>query len=248
MTPDRAGLFSRILSHPGFILPRDFTLFLRSARTDAAIASTRAASGSRAAFEEAYTRSSDPWASAAPRYRYQSLKYDQIIALLPPGRFRRTLDLGCGLGLLSQRLVRRSDRVLGLDVAAAAVAHARNRAAGIPNLTFEQADILDLPPGLDAQFELVVVADTLYYIDPLGDDLLKKLSARLARLLAPGGVLVLANHYFFGADPDSRQTRRIHDAFTWSPHLTATGQHRRSFFLATLLKPRDPEPAMRPAP
>jgi SAM-dependent methyltransferase len=239
LTGPDTGFLKRILAHPTFILPRDFSLFLVSARTDAAIERTRAKLGARAAFEEAYTRSHDPWRSAAPRYRYQQLKYEQIMALLPAGRFRRVLDLGCGLGLLSQRLAQRSDAVLGLDVAAAAVGHARERAAGIANVSFEQADILDLPASLDAAFDLVVVADTLYYLSPLGDDLLKTLSARLARLLAPGGVLLLANHFFFSADPDSRLTRRIHDAFTWSPHLSATGHHRRSFFLATLLEPRD---------
>ncbi len=238
-----ASFFRRILAHPMFILPRDFGLFLVSARTDAAIERTRAQSGARAAFEEAYTRSRDPWRSAAPRYRYQRLKYEQIMALLPAGRFGRTLDLGCGLGLLSQHLARRSDAVLGLDVAVAAVGHARERAEGIANLNFEQGDILDLPASLDATFDLVVVADTLYYLSPLGDDLLKALSARLARLLAPGGTLLLANHFFFAADADSRLTRRIHDAFTWSPHLSVTGHHRRSFFLATLLKPRDAKSA-----
>lgn len=247
LTGARAGFLQRVLSHPGFILPRDFTLFLRSARTDAAIARTRAIAGARAAFEEAYTRSGDPWASAAPRYRYQALKYEQIMALLPARRFQRVLDLGCGLGLLSQHLARRSDTVLGLDVAAAAVGHARRRAAGIANLTFEQADILDLPGGLDGRFDLVVVADTLYYLSPLSDEVLKTLSARLARLLAPGGLLVLANHFFFAADPDSRLTRRIHDAFTWSPHFSVTGHHRRSFFLATLLAPRDVESSALPA-
>ena len=239
LTVPATGLLRRILAHPTFILPRDFSLFLVSARTDAAIERTRARAGARAAFEEAYTRSGDPWRSAALRYRYQGLKYEQIMALLPARRFRRTLDLGCGLGLLSQHLARRSDAVLGLDVAEAAVGHARRRAAGIANLSFEQGDILDLPASLDAPFDLVVVADTLYYLSPLGDDLLKALSARLARLLAPGGILLLANHFFFAADAGSRLTRRIHDAFTWSPHLSATGHHRRSFFLATLLKPRD---------
>lgn len=242
------GFLKRILNHPALILPRDFTLFLRGARTDAAIERTRATSGARAAFEEAYTRSGDPWASAAPRYRYQMLKYEQIMALLPARRFQRVLDLGCGLGLLSQHLARRSDTVLGLDVAAAAVEHARGRAAGIPNLTFEQVDILDLPASLDGQFDLVVVADTLYYLSPLDDELLKTLSARLARLLAPDGVLLLANHFFFAADADSRLTRRIHDAFTWSLHFSVLGHHRRSFFLATLLKPRDAGQLASPAP
>ena len=225
----------RFLDHPAMILPRDFTLFLVGARTDAAIERTRAAHGARAAFETAYTCSSDPWASAAPRYRYQERKYEQIMALLPGRRFRSALDLGCGLGLLSQHLARRCDSVLGIDVAAAALAHARTRAAGIVNLDFEQGDLLDLPARLDGRFDLVVVADTLYYLSPLGDDLLKTLSARIADLLAPGGVCLLVNHFFFSADAESRRSRRIHDAFAWSHRFSVHSHDRRAFFIATLL-------------
>src|ERR1700710_493334 len=75
------GLLRRIFDHPVFILPRDFRLFLLGARTDAAIKPTHAISGARAAFEDAYPRSDDPWASAAPRFRYQQRKYEQIMAL-----------------------------------------------------------------------------------------------------------------------------------------------------------------------
>ena len=242
------GFLRRCFDHPALILPRDFTLFLIGARTDAAIRQTRAASGARVAFEEAYTRSADPWASAAPRYRYQQRKYEQIMALLPDRRFRRALDLGCGLGLLSQRLAERCDAVLGIDVASAALGHARERGAGVANLTFVQGDVLNLPVELNGQFDLLVVADTLYYLEPLSDDLLKTLSARLADLLMPGGLCLLANHFFFAADSDSRLTRRIHDAFTSSPRFTALSHHRKAFFLATLLTSKDSGPTPPPAP
>ena len=230
------SLLRRVLDHPTFILPRDFSLFLIGARTDAAIEKTRAAAGARVAFEEAYSKSTDPWASATRRYRYQQRKYEQIMALLPDRRFSHALDLGCGLGLLSQRLAERCDAVLGVDLAEAALGHARERGAGIANLTYVQGDVLDLPAELDGGFDLIVLADTLYYLAPLSDGLLKALSARLANLLMPGGLCLLANHFFFAADADSRLSRRIHDAFTWSPRFAALGHHRRAFFLATLLR------------
>ncbi len=235
----RAGRLARFVDHAAFILPRDFTLFLLGARTDNAIKRTQSAHGARAAFEEAYTLSDDPWASAAPRYRYQQRKYNQMLALLPQRRFGSVLDLGCGLGLLSQLLAPRAEQVLGLDVASAAVRLARARAAGVPNLRFAQGDILDLPASLDGSFDLVVLADALYYISPLSDELLRTLGARLAALLAPGGVCLLANHFFFSADAESRQSRRIHNAFESSRHLSVLSRHRRAFFLATVLTTRD---------
>ena len=233
---------SRIFDHPAFILPRDFTLFLVGARTDAAIRRARAVSGARAAFEAAYTRSDDPWASATPRYRYQQRKYEQIMALLPQRRFHHAIDLGCGLGLLSQRLAERSDAVLGIDVASAALEHARRRVAHIANLSFSQGDILNLPAELNGRFDLVMVADTLYYLSPLGDDLLRTLSARLADLLMPGGICVLANHYFFAVDHDSKVSSRIHDAFAQSARFSALSHHRKAFFLVTVLAAQDADP------
>jgi hypothetical protein len=59
-----------------FMLPRDISLFIQGARTDAKIARLQRDEGTRAAFETVYTESADPWASASPRYRYQGLKYD----------------------------------------------------------------------------------------------------------------------------------------------------------------------------
>ena len=109
-----------------FMSLRDIGLFLRSARTDQAVRTLQAEIGSRGAFESVYGKLDDPWASDDRRYRYQRLKYAGIIAALPYGRrYGRALDLGCGLGLLSQALAARSDKVLGLDIAQEAVDRAR---------------------------------------------------------------------------------------------------------------------------
>lgn len=105
-----------------------------------------------------------------------------------------------------------------------------------PNLLFEAHDLLDLPSALDGSFDLVVVADVLYYLSPLDEALLKAVAMRIARLLAPDGICMLANHYFFQLDSESRQSRRIHDAFIWSPGFTFQSEHRRPFFLTTLLQ------------
>ncbi len=229
-----------------FMLPRDIGLFLRSARTDKAIARTRARDGARAAFEEAYSTDRDPWASANPRYRYQRNKYAGLMSFLPRGRrFGRALDLGCGGGVLSEMLAGVADDVLGLDIAQAAVDHARidaearrqARGAGddLGTLSFEQGDVTDLPASLEARFDLVVVADTIYYLDHTDDAALARVARTVASLVAPGGLCMVANHYFFAADKDSRLSRRIHDAFLALQPLQLVSQHRRAFYLATLL-------------
>lgn len=231
----RAGLcsdmsFRTALAAAHFMSWRDIGLFRKSARTDAALGA-----GGRAAFEAAYT-DPDPWASANPAYRYQRRKYEVLLSLLPDRPFRAALDLGCGVGLMSRMLAARADTVLGLDVAQNAVDAATSAAAGMHGVRFDQADILDLPPSLDGQFDLLVLADTLYYLRPIDDQLLKRLAVRTARLLAPGGMCLLANHYFSGADADSRLSRRIHRAFAWSPAYTVLSEHRRPFYLVSVLR------------
>jgi putative membrane protein len=223
----------------GFMRLRDIGLFARSARSDAAIERLRAAGGARHAFETIYRETGDPWASGSEQYYYQRHKYDRIVALLPQRRFARALDVGCGLGLLSGRLAARADEVLGIDIAESALALARNRHATLPNLRFEQADLQALAPGTTGSFDLIVFADTLYYLDRRDEALYATLATRAAALLAPGGMCVLVNHYFFWADPDSRLTRRIHRAFASCPQLGVAAEHRRAFFLMTVLARRE---------
>ncbi len=220
-----------------FMHPRDIGLFLRSARTDARIAETRARLGPAAAFDEAYA-AGDPWASGDARYLYQRRKYDVLAGLLPAGRrFGHALDLGCGTGHLARRLADRSDAVLGLDISAAAVAQAQAAHASQPHMRFAQGDILALPDDLDGQFDLMVVADTIYYLPPPVDDaLLGSLTLRLSRLLRPGGLCLIANHFFSGFDADSRLSRRIHTAFGACPAWRLVSAHRRPFYLVSLLE------------
>lgn len=219
-----------------FMKPRDIGLFLRSAKTDQRIAEVRATQGARAAFETAYSEREDPWESDNAQYSYQRWKYEALMATLPPGRrYMRALDLGCGMGAMSLALTKVSDDVLGLDIAEAAVAQARRRVGATPGLRFARGDLNALDPALNRQFDLVVVADTLYYLSELDDTSLKTAATLVANLLVPGGLCLLANHYFFSGDKDSRLTRRIHDAFAWSPSLTLVSTRRRPFYLTSIL-------------
>lgn len=229
-----------------FMMPRDIGLFLRSAKTDQRISEVRATDGARAAFEAAYSERNDPWESDNARYSYQRWKYEALMAALPEGRrYARTLDLGCGMGAMSLALTKVSDDVLGLDIAEAAVAQARRRTGAHPGLRFAQGDLGALDPALKGQFDLVVVADTLYYLDRLHDTSFKTAATLVAGLLAPGGLCLLANHYFFAGDKDSRLTRRIHDAFAWSPSFDLVSTRRRPFYLISILSRAEALPVVR---
>ena len=223
---------------PEYLLrPQDLWLFIVGAQTDAWVARLRANVGDREAFETIYRESDDPWGSVSPRYRYQRRKYEVVVSLIPRDRrYGHALDLGCGLGTMLRLLAYRVEHALGLDVAQTAIDRARNTHGNSPNLRFEQADILDLPAELNGRFDLITVVDTVYYLPSVHDDSLKSIASRIADLLAPGGLCVLSNHFFFPWDKETRLSRRIHRAFTRSPRFRFVSEHWRPFYLTTLLE------------
>ena len=218
---------------------RDVGLFLTSARSDARLEALRSAHPAcSAAFDRLYESApqNDPWASGSPRYHYQRRKYDALVAMLPPRRFRRALDLGCGLGLLTERLASCAEEVVGIDISEVAIRCASERTRSCKNVQMRQGNLMALGAELDGRFDLVVIADTIYYLpSPIADVALKAAAARISKLLAPDGIVMVVNHYFPLPNAETRLTLRIHRAFQWSPAFVLLGEHRRAFFLATLL-------------
>lgn len=107
---------------------------------------------------------------------------------LPFARGRRVLDAACGEGYGSALLATEAQSVLGVDLADAAIAHARARYGGQANLRFEPGDATALHALPTASFDLVVSFETLEHVQAQDD-----LVAGFARLLAPGGLLLLSS-------------------------------------------------------
>jgi SAM-dependent methyltransferase len=104
-------------------------------------------------------------------------------AALQPGE--RVVDVGCGCGASSLRcaqLVGPSGSVLGVDVARAMLAHARERAQGLPQLAFREADaaVYPFPGDADLVYSRLGV---MFFGEP------EAAFANLRRALRPGGRL-----------------------------------------------------------
>jgi SAM-dependent methyltransferase len=159
-----------------------------------------------------------------------------MLSLLPSRRYKRAVDLGCGLGDVTCRLGRLADDVLGIDMSHVAIGRANRNAAGLRNVRFQQGDVLNLSRDLDSSFDLVVVADTLYYLSPLSDEVLQAARERVTRLLVPGGLLLLVNHFIVELDPGSRWSPKIHNSFRSAPDLIVMSEYRRLFYLVSILQ------------
>ena len=121
---------------------------------------------------------------------------------------RRVLDLGCGIGRLLPALAEGAALVVGLDVSAGMLGEARRRCSGLTNLALVQSTGRDLGPFGDGAFDLVLAVDTFPYLHLSG--LAETMLAECARVLAPGGSLVLLNYSYRGdLEGDRREVARL---------------------------------------
>jgi len=100
---------------------------------------------------------------------------------------KRVLDVACGEGYGSALLSDAAAEVVGVDIDAPSIAHARERYGQRTNLTFEtgNAIALDFPPG---RFDLVVSFETLEHLSAQ-----EELLAGFARVLTDDGVLIVSS-------------------------------------------------------
>ena len=135
----------------------------------------------------------------------------KVVALLAGDGPMTVLDLGCGPGSLSIRLLRRfpSARVIGVDLDPVLLKIGREAYAGEPRLRFVTAD-LSAPGwterlGLDEAPAAALSTTALHWLDLDG---VTRLYGDLAGLLRPGGVLLDGTTPIFPLSHDSR---------TWHP-------------------------------
>lgn len=158
-------------------------------------------------FEGVYAGSDDPW--DFEHSPYEAAKYARTLAALP-GHYRRGAEVGCSIGVLTERLAARVNELWALDVNERALARARQR-PGNAAVRFLRARLPGgLPPGA---FDLVVLSEVLYYLSP--PDLTRALDEVVASL-ERGGALLLVH---------------------WTPHVPDYPQSGDAVHAAALARP-----------
>lgn len=96
----------------------------------------------------------------------------------------RALDVGCGDGLLVQRLAAVSEHVTGIEPDGRALAVAAARTEGLSNVTLDESGLLDHPED-GATYDLVTLVAVLHHMDH------REGLVRARSLVAAGGRLVV---------------------------------------------------------
>ncbi|MEU6666800.1 class I SAM-dependent methyltransferase [Streptomyces sp. NPDC046727] len=136
------------------------------------------------------------------------------------GTAPRVLDLACGTGSITDRVLRRFPRatVTGADLDPALLTIARGSHAGDERVTFVAADLRDpcwthlLPQG---EYDAVLTATALHWLDT---ESLEQLYAQVAGLLREGGVFMNADYMPDASTPRLNSAeralrhRRMHQA------------------------------------
>ena len=219
-----------------FMSLKDIAFWINSAKSDSSLAKTQETCDMQESFDTLYRAKADPWACSDKQYRYQLLKYAKLIALLPNRTYRKALDVGCGLGMLTRLLSPHVEKALGVELSAVAVENAISHSVSFSNLSFKQGDVLGLKSVAETGYDLIVLADVLYYLSPLDQKTKEEIIDIVIDLLEPGGVVLLANHFFFDMDPQSKIVRQLHASFSDSDALTLLHEDRQPFYLASVFQ------------
>ncbi|SDH28425.1 Nodulation protein S (NodS) [Rhodococcus triatomae] len=165
-------------------------------------------------FESMYADAEDPW-GFAERW-YEERKYALTLAALPRRRYRCAFEPGGSVGVFTEMLARRCDRVVATDIVARALdtSAARLRRAGLADrVELRQSSLLATWPV--ERFDLIVLGEVLYYLDAEG---LRTVAARAVDALEDGGTLIAVHWTHRVPDYPSTGTR-VHDELARTPGL-----------------------------
>jgi SAM-dependent methyltransferase len=132
----------------------------------------------------------------------------EVIALLRGwgllGADRMVLDLGCGIGRFTAALSLHVRHVTGLDVSTEMIARARDRCRGLENVSLEISNGHDFRTIADESIDLILAADVFPYLVLAGSQVVERHLDDAARVLSPGGALVVFNYSYRGAPERDR--------------------------------------------
>lgn len=175
-------------------------------------------------FVDLYKQQPDPWNFA--RSSYEREKYRVTLASLPRKRYRDACELGCSIGVFTQMLAQRCERLVAIDVSDEAIARARERCRRRTNVAFCRVDLLaEYPAG---RYDLTTVCEIGYYFARPD---LERLCDRIVRASRLHANVVLV-HWTPPTPGHALAAQDVHDLFARDPRLAhVTGFARDTYRL-----------------
>lgn len=156
-------------------------------------------------FNDVYRNSDDPWNFETSDYEYR--KYESTIKALTEDLYNNVFEIGCSIGVLSEMLAAKCEKLLAVDVAEAPLVKAKQRLQKYPHVLVQK---MAVPKEFPAdQFDLIVLSEVGYYLAWPDFELLQQ---QILIHLKPNAQLLMVHWTPFV--PDYPLTGdEVHDAF-----------------------------------
>jgi predicted TPR repeat methyltransferase len=164
-------------------------------------------------FNDVYRHHDDPWKFETSEY--ELAKYEATIKALPKDRYKNAFEIGCSIGVLTQMLAAKCEKLLSVDAAEAPLAKARQRLMAFDHVNIQKMVVPNQFPA--DKFDLVLMSEVGYYLS-MPD--LERLQQLIITDLESNGTLLLIHWTPFV--PDYPLTGdEVHDSFM---QLSGTGK------------------------
>jgi SAM-dependent methyltransferase len=181
-------------------------------------------------FVDLYREHTDPWNFATSEY--ESQKYRATLDALPQAQYRSACELGCSIGVFTEMLAMRCERLLAVDVSEAALQRARERCAIRPQVRFACMDLLAGYP--EGRYDLTTVCEIGFYFSQKD---LGALCRNVVRCSLPGATVVLV-HWTPKTPGHALSTDAVHGHFLREPRLRHLSGFERETYRLDVLERR----------
>lgn len=170
-------------------------------------------------FDDVYDARDDPWDFETSDY--ERAKYADTINSLPRDFYQNAFEVGCSIGVLTDKLTLKCQRILAIDVTEKPLEIARKRLAGKNSVEFR---LMSLPAEFpDENFDLIMLSEVAYYFSK--EDL-EKLQRLILEHLSNAGHLLLV-HWTPPVHDYPLTGDEVHDSF--QRFAETTGQLKNIF-------------------
>ncbi len=156
-------------------------------------------------FEDVYAAKDDPWDFTTSEYEAE--KYAATIEFLPREHYENAFEIGCSIGVLTEKLAEKCGKILAVDVSEKALAQARQRCKNFPQITFQKMSVPQEFP--DENFDLILVSEVGYYLAP--QDWQTAMEKLFAHLKENGQIMLV--HWLPPVHDYPQTGDEVHDSF-----------------------------------
>ncbi|WP_028297236.1 class I SAM-dependent DNA methyltransferase [Olivibacter sitiensis] len=181
-------------------------------------------------FDALYDKGYDPWNfEGSP---YEKAKYRRTMEAIPDRRYSSALEIGCSIGVFTQLLAPRCERLLAVDISEKPLAQAKERLHEQDHVDFMLAAVPQTFP--DGTFDLIVMSEVAYYLS--ASELYETLQKIIGSLTAQG--IFAATHWRPAIEDCSMTGDEVHEVMLGHEEWQAIYHYQEDSYRIDVFKKR----------